>query len=191
MDMVLISDPIDAEQLFKTRVAVARHGEMDRGKWWNTNKALSSTGTMVFKRGFPRTYAFAQARAVIAVARQRCDEHFNPPKSVTLWRLPQEIEERVEALWDVWLDDAANWSEFFDAIAMPPEGDLASLMRRLGLVDDSDVAASKDLRRSVEGRSIQLPGTFRSTRGELALLALGFGRSGDKLVVPYARLGDL
>ncbi|KQT48984.1 hypothetical protein ASG43_09135 [Aureimonas sp. Leaf454] len=187
----MITDPIDATQLFKTRVAVARHGEMDRAKWWNTNKALSSTGAMVFKRGFPRTHAFAQARAVFAVAKQRCDEHFNPPKSATLWRLPQEIEEQVEAVWDVWLDDAAKWSEFFDAIAMPLEGDLASLMRRLGLVNDSDVAASKDLRRSVEGRSIQLPGTFGSTRRELALLALGFERGGDRLVVPYARLGGL
>ncbi|MER9474600.1 BrxE family protein [Mesorhizobium sp. M0520] len=189
--MDLTSDQIEAVALFKTRVAVARHGEMDRAKWWNTNKALSSTGAMVFKRGFPRTHAFAQARAVFAVAKQRCDEHFNPPKSATVWRLPQAIEERLEASWEGWLDDAASWSEFFDAVAAPPERDLASLMQRLGLADDGDVAASRDLRRSVEGRSIPLPGTFGSTRRDLALLALGFERGGDTLVVPYARLGDL
>jgi hypothetical protein len=189
--MDLTMDQIEAATLFKTRVVVARHGEMDRAKWWNTNKALSSTGTMVFKRGFPRTHSFAQARAVFAVAKHRCDEHFNPPKSATLWRLPQDVEERLEAAWEGWLDDASSWSEFFDAVAAPQERDLASLMQRLGLADAGDVAAAKDLRRSIEGRSIPLPGTFASTRRDLALLALGFDKGGDGLVVPYARLADL
>jgi hypothetical protein len=182
-------ETIDPAWLFKVRVAVARHGEMDRAKWWNTNKALGSVGALALRRGLPRTHSFAQARIVFTVARHRCDEVFNPPESATLWRLPEQIEESIEAAWEGWLDDVSSWSDFFNEISNPAEAELGALLRRLGLVAESDVSAVSSLRRSSDGRAIALPRVFGGTQDEIAQLALGFvkGAVGD-LVVPYARL---
>lgn len=180
---------IDPVSLFKIRAAVARHGEMDRAKWWNSNTTLGSTGTLVFRRGFARTHHFAQARAVFAVARHRCDEHFNPPRSVTLWRLPQPIEERLDAAWETWLDDAPAWAGFFAALSEPQERDLSALLLRLEVVTPDDASAAASLRPSLEGRSVQLPHTFQETARDVALLALGFER-GSSFAVPYARLAE-
>ena len=179
---------LDPEWLFKIRVAVARHGEMDRAKWWNTTKALSNVGAMVLKRGLPRTYPFAQARSVMAVARYRCEQHFNPPKSVTLWQLPEPVEDSIEAAWEGWLGDAPGWSGFFDAVSGGTEPTVTAFLKRLGLVSEQDVAASAKLKRSTEGRSVALPGYFGGSAAEVALLALGFDLSGGGLVIPYARL---
>ena len=54
----------DLERLFRLRLVVARLGEMDNAGWWNTNGLLGGRGAFVFRRGFPTTHAFAQARAV-------------------------------------------------------------------------------------------------------------------------------
>jgi hypothetical protein len=54
-------------------------------------------GSVALRRGFPRTHHFAQARSVFAVAAHRCTEVFNPPQSVTLWNLPETIEEEFVA----------------------------------------------------------------------------------------------
>ena len=70
---------------------------MDLARWWNTRGQLGRVGTAAIRRGFPRTHYFAQARSVFAVAAYRCQEIFDPPNSVTLWRLPETIEEEFEA----------------------------------------------------------------------------------------------
>ena len=56
--------PIDFERLLKLRLVVARHGEMDAARWWNTQGMLGRRGAVVLKRGFPSTHHFAQARIV-------------------------------------------------------------------------------------------------------------------------------
>lgn len=61
---------IDLDRLLKLRLTVARYGEMDLARWWNT-KQLGPNGAKVLRRGFPRTYHFAQARASFAVAVHR------------------------------------------------------------------------------------------------------------------------
>lgn len=66
--------PIDLERLLKLRAVVARFGEMDRARWWNTSGQMGSFGTATLRRGFPRTHYFAQARSVFAVAAHRCSE---------------------------------------------------------------------------------------------------------------------
>jgi hypothetical protein len=53
---------MDLERLLKLRVAIARFGEMDLAKWWNTKGQLGRMGSMALRRGFPRTHRFAQAR---------------------------------------------------------------------------------------------------------------------------------
>ena len=83
---------LDFDRLLKLRLVVARFGEMDLAKWWNTRGQLGRLGTAAIRRGFPRTHYFAQARSVFAVAAHRCREIFDPPDSVTLWRLPETID---------------------------------------------------------------------------------------------------
>lgn len=64
---------IDFDHLFRLRLVVARHGEMDGARWWNTKGILGRNGGMLMSRGFPNTHRFAQARLVFEVARARSD----------------------------------------------------------------------------------------------------------------------
>ncbi len=54
---------IDLDRLLKLRLVVARFGEMDLAKWWNTKGQLGRLGAAALRRGFPRTHHFAQHRA--------------------------------------------------------------------------------------------------------------------------------
>ncbi len=99
---------IDFDRLLKLRLVVARVGEMDLARWWNTRGMLGRHGAVVLQRGLPRTHRFAQARVVFAVARSRCHELFDPPGCMTLWHLPAEIEDRFEDRWQAWLDEAGG-----------------------------------------------------------------------------------
>ena len=107
---------IDSHQLVKLRLTVARFGEMDRAKWWNTNGMLSDIGKLAVSRGFPRTHLLAQARAVFAVAQHRCDEVYDAPGASTLWKLPAEIEDQFDDAWSNWLDDLQPWNEFLQQL---------------------------------------------------------------------------
>jgi hypothetical protein len=46
---------LDIEWLLKVRTVVARTGEMDLARWWNSNGQLGPKGASVLRRGFPRT----------------------------------------------------------------------------------------------------------------------------------------
>src|SRR5262245_56967088 len=108
-----MSSSIDLDRLLKLRLIVARFGEMDVGKWWNTKGQLGSLGAAALRRGFPRTHHLAQPRSVFAVAGHRCKEVFDRPDSVTLWQFPEALEEAFDARWEYWLDDADQWAPFF------------------------------------------------------------------------------
>ena len=183
--------PIDLDLLLKLRLTVARFGEMDVARWWNTKGQLGPLGTAALRRGFPRTHRFAQARSVFAVAAHRCNEIFEPPSSVTLWRLPELAEEEFEARWEHWLDHAPDWNTFFESLEKLALPDLAEALAARDLVDDADVGAFSRLKRSAEGRAVSLPGMFDGSNQDLKLLALGFGRSEvGALAVPYMRRGE-
>lgn len=180
---------IDFEYLLKLRLVVARVGEMDLAKWWNTRGQLSRVGTAAVRRGFPRTHFFAQARSVFAVAGFRCREVFDPPHSVTLWRLTESIEEQFEDNWERWLDQAEEWKSIFLQLEGLKETDLRATLKSLDLINDQDIERLSHLRRSAEGRAVPLPAPFAATNSDIAFLALGFalGEPGT-LAVPYARL---
>jgi hypothetical protein len=178
----------DLERLFKLRLVVARVGEMDLARWWNTKGQLGRMGASVLRRGFPRTHYFAQARSVFAVAAHRCAEVFDPPGCVTLWRLPEALEEAFEARWEDWLDTAAEWGPFFAKLEGLSSPDLVAALRDFDLVDDRDVERFGSLRRAAEGRAVPLPGVFSGTAADVTLLALGFARGEPgALAVPYAQ----
>lgn len=182
---------IDLVWLMKLRVAVARCGEMDLGKWWNTDGQLGGYGSKALARGFPRTHHFAQARSVFAVAGHRCSQVFNAPRSVTLWHLSDSTEEAFEATWENWLDEADGWRPFFEGIAEIRTPSVDKVLGDLGLVTDDEVAAAAKLKTSAEGKAVALAGPFADRRRLAALLALGFAKSGvGRLVVPYARQED-
>ena len=179
---------IDLERLLKLRVVVARFGEMDLARWWNTKGQLGRLGAVALRRGFPRTHAFAQARSVFAVAAHRCSEVFDPPGCVTLWRLPEAIEEEFDGRWEHWLDRAGEWRRFFEQVESVQGMDLVATLRSFDLVADRDVEALSRLRRSAEGRAVPLPGVFSGGDQDVTLLALGFARGeAGALAVPYVR----
>ncbi|MCW3699881.1 BrxE family protein [Burkholderia cenocepacia] len=179
---------IDLERLLRLRIVVARFGELDNARWWNTKGQLGRLGAAVLRRGFPRTYRFAQARSVFVVAAQRCDEVFNPPGCVTLWKLPEAVEEDFDARWEHWLDRASDWDPFFQQIETLGSTDLIEILRTLELVTEADLDAYARLRRSAEGRAVPLPSIFGGANADVTLLALGFARGEPgALAVPYAR----
>jgi len=46
--------PLDLDRLLKLRLVVARFGEMDLAKWWNTKSQLGPLGAAALRRGFAR-----------------------------------------------------------------------------------------------------------------------------------------
>lgn len=162
---------------------------MDIAKWWNTKGQLSRLGATALRRGFPRTHNFAQARSVFAVAAHRCDEVFNPPDCVTLWRLPEAIEEAFDTHWEHWLDHAADWQLFFQELETLQSADLLATFRSFGVLTERHAEGFARLRRSAEGRAVPLPGIFSGSDDDVALLAVGFARGeSGSVVVPYMRV---
>ncbi|QVL47248.1 MAG: BrxE family protein [Thiocapsa sp.] len=185
-------DPrVDLERLLKLRLIVARHGEMDRAGWWNTNGILGRHGALALQRGFPSTHHFAQARIAFAVARSRCHALFDPPGCMTLWSLPARIEDQFEEHWQDWLDQGERWSPFFAQLASTDHKDLLVTLAEAGLVDQRHLDAVGQLRRSAEGRSVPLPGTHQPNDETITLLAAGFakGERGHPAIA-YARLEE-
>jgi hypothetical protein len=181
---------LDFDRLLKLRLIVARFGEMDLAKWWNTRGQLGRLGTAAIRRGFPRTHYFAQARSVFAVAAHRSREIFDPPDSVTLWRLPETIEEEFEGKWEHWLDRANEWQPFFIRLESLQENDLKIALHSFDAVTNHELEMSSRLRRSAGGRAVPLSEPFSGTDQDIALLALGFARGETgALVVPYASRG--
>jgi hypothetical protein len=180
------SSVLNLELLLRLRLVVARFGEMDLAKWWNTSGQLGRLGAAALSRGFPRTHYFAQARSVFAVAGHRCSEVFDSLGSVTLWRLPEAMEEQFDARWEHWLDRASEWQPLFEKIESVQGVDLVATLRSLELVTDRDVQAFSRLRRSAEGRAVPLPGAFSGGDQDVTLLAIGFARGEvGGLAVPY------
>jgi hypothetical protein len=179
---------VDLDRLLRLRVIIGRIGEMDRAQWWNTKGQLGPLGAAVLRRGFPRTYRFAAARSVFAVARGRCDQVFNPPGSVTLWKLPPDVEDQFDARWEHWIDHRDEWEPFFGEVEGLKSTDLAETVAQFDLVQAGDVERFVRLKRSAEGKAVMLPGLFDGGNDDVALLALGFGRGGvGELTVPYMR----
>jgi hypothetical protein len=173
------------ELVMKLRLVVARVGEMDLARWWNTNGQLGPLGASVVRRGFRRTHYFAQARSVFAVAAYRCREVYDPPGTVTLWNLPAELEDEVELRWEEWLDDAPAWVGFFKELESC-SADLEAALVRAELATSHDVRQVRKLRRAAEQRAVPVPGVFSSSIEDVTALALGFtrGETGN-LAVPY------
>lgn len=181
---------IDLSRLFKLRLVVARFGEKDNARWWNTERLLGSLGVSAMKRGFPRSHRFAQARAVFAVAAHRCRETYDPPDGVTLWKLPAELEDRFSAQWGAWLDEADQWETFFANLEKTGGSDLLKLLREFDLISASQADQAGRLRRSAENKAVPVPPVSAVDDSVLAMLAAGFHRGEvGNLAVPFTKVG--
>jgi len=181
---------LDLDRLLKLRLLVARFGEMDQARWWNTRGVLGRLGDMALRRGFSKTHLFAQARLVFAVASHRCRSVYDPPQSMTLWNLPAAVEDQFESRWADWIGRAEAWSTFFMELQAPTGTDLLTEAGRLGLADNHMLREARQLRRAAENRAVPIPGEHRPGNRILALLALGFFRGEPGApAIPYARLG--
>jgi hypothetical protein len=184
-----MTDAVDLDRLLKLRLVVARHGEMDRMGWWNTNEMLGRRGAIVLQRGLPRTHRFAQARVVFAVARARCEELFDAPGSITLWRLPAYVEDEFEDRWHAWLSEPDRWSPFFDGLAREGPVDLLSELAAHDLISPQQTETVRALKRSAEGRAVQLTGERELDDDLITLLAAGFAKGEPRApAIPYATL---
>jgi len=176
---------IEIDRLLKLRLVVGRIGEMDVARWWNTQGQLGPYGASALRRGFPRTHSFAQARSVFAVAAQRCRDLYDPPRSVTLWNLPPQIEDEFEVHWEQWLDNAPNWHPFFEGLQTVGDDVEAELAER-GLITEDHRDRLRRLRRSADLHAVELPGSFGGSDDDVTMLALAFARSEPgQLAVPY------
>lgn len=180
---------IDLDKLLKLRIAVARYGELDAAGWWNTRGQLGKLGASVLRRGFPRTYRFAEARSVFAVAGHRCEEVFHPPGSVTLWHLPAALEEEFDARWESWLDNATDWEPFFANVEMAPTVPLADWLRNLCLLSQAASDTVAKLKRTAEGRAVALSPRPEVSDVLIEVLAAAFSKGEPgALAVPYVSL---
>ena len=181
--------PVDFDRLFKLRLVVARHGEMDAARWWNTQGVLGHRGAVVLKRGLPSTHYFAQARIVFEVAKSRCHELFDPPGCMTLWNLPADVEDQFQEHWQRWLDESEKWRPIFQQVEMQTVANLLGALGELDLVSRTQLETVRKLRRSAENRAVPIPGTHRPSDHIVTLLASGFSRGEiGSPAIPYARL---
>lgn len=180
---------IDLDRLLRLRLVVARFGEMDLARWWNSKGMLGRHGAVVLRRGFPSTHHFAQARVVFEVARSRCHELFDPPGCMTLWNLPADIEEAFEEHWQTWLDEGERWAPTFEKLVALKADSLTEAMTDFELLTTQQRDTVVKLRRSAEGRAVPLPGTYMPSDEVITLLAAGFARGEPgSPAIPYARL---
>ena len=184
-----MSHAVDLNHLLKLRLIVARYGEMDGARWWNTNGVLGRNGSLLMSRGFPKTHHFAQARLVFEVVRARCTERFpDVPGCITLWNLPANIEDEFDAHWADWLDDISSWVEFFEGL-QTQTSDLLEVLGSKGLLNSDLETQVSRLRRSAEGRSVPISGAQHVDNNTVTLLAAGFSRGEtNKPAIPYARV---
>src|SRR5258708_20199278 len=78
-----IKADLDLEWLLKVRTVVARIGEMDLARWWNSNGQLGPQGASVMRRGLTGTHHLAQVRSVCLVAAARCAQIVKKHRSGT------------------------------------------------------------------------------------------------------------
>ena len=126
--------------------------------------------------------------SVFAVAAHRCEQVFNPPGCVTLWRVPEVVEDELDARWEHWLDHKDGWENFFLRVEALTDTNLVAALDEFDLVGPTDLERFGRLKRSAEGKAVQLPGMFEGLNEDVALLALGFAKGEvGASAVPYMR----
>lgn len=179
---------LNLDRLLVARLVVARYGEMDVFKWWNTKGVLGRMGGTVFARGLPRTHRFAQARVAFDVAALRCREIYPLPDAITLWALPAEIEDAFHDRWHHWIEEQVRWLPLFTALEAISGGDLIEHLTAAGAISDAVRDRAVIQRRAADGRAVPVAGGSDIDDQAISLLAAGFAKGEPgKLAVPYLK----
>jgi hypothetical protein len=93
-------------QLAKLRLIVGYLGEKKQCAWWDTG-FLDTTGQRYLEMVFPRTKVAAGIRSTGEAARTAHDAKIGKVGTYHLFRLPVEIEDRIEQLFDK--DQLSEW----------------------------------------------------------------------------------
>ena len=117
---------IDLERLFKLRVAVARFGEMDLARWWNTKGQLGPLGTSALRRGFPRTHRFAQAGRSSRSRRTVAGSYSTPRLRDALAACPKPSRRSSTPAGSTGSTTRTAWEPFFAKIEHLRADDLAA-----------------------------------------------------------------
>ena len=126
-------------------------------------------------------------RSVFAVTAQRCSEVFDPPASVTLWHLPEALQDEFEFQWEFWLDDAPSWEPFFLDIEAIGRGSLLDALRKFQMLPDEVFEALSRIKRPSEGRAVQSAQIFEPDHFHLALWALRASATNTRFTAHPAR----
>ena len=170
---------INHDRLMRLRLVIARIGEMDCARWWNTKGQLGRMGAMTVGRGFPRTQRFARARSVFAVATERCRSHFDMPSARSLWKLPPKIEDEFDASWGDWLNDEASWRPLFERLEDWQGDDVLAALDAARLLPTGLSKKLSALRIDDNGRGVLV--STPDVSDDVGLI-LGMPRSGSTLV---------
>lgn len=180
---------MDLDRLLKLRLVVARVGELGLAGWWGTKDVLGTMGAMAYRRGFPRSHNWAQAKVVFEVARARCQERFPDATAITLWSLPASVEEQFEHAWGQWVSDTATWPPFFDRLKEWQSSSLVEALKAFELWSkDMELAMTQAAPSGVSHSMGSIPGLNRAA---VDLLAVGFafGQPGEPMI-PFLRLQE-
>ncbi len=93
-------------QLAKLRLLVGYLGEKKQCAWWDTS-FLDTTGQRYLEMTFPRTKEAAGIRSTGEAARTAHDVKIGKVGTYHLFRLPVEIEDRIEQLFEK--EPLADW----------------------------------------------------------------------------------
>ncbi len=180
---------LDLDNLFRTRLVVARFGEMDLARWWDTKGMLGKTGRLAVSRGLPKTHRFSQARAVFAVARARCREVYSPPDGITLWDLPVEVESAFDERWPQWIESQTAWQQFFDSVEAIAGDDLLGAFANVAPLPVPTLDAAKRMKRAADQKAVPLGEIHAVTDEVVSQLAAGFSKSEPgRVAVPFVKL---
>ena len=170
---------IELDWLLRVRVVVARCGEMDAQRWWNTEGQLCPHGARVLKRGFPRTTSFRAGAVRLRRLCAPCAEIFDPPDAVTFWWLSDTTRRRSSTRVgkDGWTPRRPGRRSSNPSPALAHSDVVAALKSAPSLVDDADDEEAAAKLKVADGeKGVLVPGPFDLGRKAVALWALGFGR---------------
>lgn len=177
--------------LLEARLWVARLGEGDVLGWWRTDGVLGPDGAFIGPRVLPRTHSVGRARVAFAAAKQACQERYQSPEALHLFRLAPWVEDSFDAYLQESLADQEYWAECLSALEAITVGvKPGELLKGRQIVSDEAERVLTDLPLGPDGRSLPLPGA-ESISQLVELMAAGFARgSAGQLVVPYIAGGQ-
>lgn len=174
------------DSIFNIRRAVARVGESDWLRWWNSS-ALTDAGQYAMRRIFRRTPVLSSAHVAIATARVRHDAVVPNEPLVHLFNLGEEYEGAFER----WLISQKTAGSAADPLPRPNEEQKRSVAAALASVGitpaDNRSEANETLLLGSLPRTVLGDATRRRRAAEQLAAAYTVSEPG-RLVVPFFRL---